>query len=191
MRRELLTESKKHKAWKLLCQIPSIGPIRAAMLLGIAQTPHRSRTKRQLWTYSGLAIETHSSADHLRVPSASRIVRFYGPGHNDLPAEQAPTGNERFRRPTPINADVDWQTHEDRGLEPVTERQRERRHHVPGAVIYSYYHPTLQDTEDDMGRGRQFWQLWHTLLKRKRVRVCGHRQLQLSALERTCLALTS
>jgi hypothetical protein len=50
VRRELLTESKKHKAWKLLCQIPSIGSIRAAMLLGIAQTPHRFRTKRQLWT---------------------------------------------------------------------------------------------------------------------------------------------
>jgi hypothetical protein len=41
VRRELLAESKKHKAWKLLCQIPSIGPIRAAVLLGILQTPHR------------------------------------------------------------------------------------------------------------------------------------------------------
>ena len=30
--RELLVESKKHKAWQLLCQIPSIGPIRAAVL---------------------------------------------------------------------------------------------------------------------------------------------------------------
>ena len=57
-------ESKKHQAWKQLCQIPSIGPIRAAVLLGILQTPHRFRTKRQLWTYSGLGIETHSSADH-------------------------------------------------------------------------------------------------------------------------------
>jgi transposase len=64
VRRELLAESKKHRAWKLLCQIPSIGPIRAAILLGILQTPHRFRTKRQLWTYSGLGIETHSSADH-------------------------------------------------------------------------------------------------------------------------------
>jgi transposase len=63
-RRDLLTESKKHKAWKRLCQIPAIGPIRAAVLLGILQTPHRFRTKRQLWTYSGLGIEVHSSADH-------------------------------------------------------------------------------------------------------------------------------
>ena len=49
VRRELLAESKKHKVWKRICQIPSIGPIRAAVLLGILQTPHRFRTKRQLW----------------------------------------------------------------------------------------------------------------------------------------------
>jgi len=64
VRRDLLAESKKHKTWKLLCQIPSIGPIRAAALLGILQTPHRFRTKRQLWTYGGVGIETSSSADH-------------------------------------------------------------------------------------------------------------------------------
>src|SRR5215469_8595172 len=44
--------------------IPSIGPIRAAILLSIMQTARRFRTKRQLWTYSGLGIEMHSSADH-------------------------------------------------------------------------------------------------------------------------------
>jgi transposase len=64
VRRELLAESKKHQAWKLLCQIPSIGPIRAAVLLGILQTPHRFRSKRQLWTYGGVGIATISSADH-------------------------------------------------------------------------------------------------------------------------------
>jgi transposase len=64
VRRELLAESGKHKASQLLCQIPSIGPIRAALLIAIIQTPHRFRTKRQLWSYGGLGIETHSSADH-------------------------------------------------------------------------------------------------------------------------------
>ena len=34
VRRDLLAESKKHKVWKRLRQIPSIGPIRAAALLG-------------------------------------------------------------------------------------------------------------------------------------------------------------
>jgi len=75
VRRELLAEGKKHKAWKLLCQIPSIGPIRAAVLLGILQTPHRFRTKRQLWTYSGFGIETQSSADHRSVDGQLERVK--------------------------------------------------------------------------------------------------------------------
>jgi transposase len=72
VRRELLAESGKHKASKLLCQIPSIGPIRAALLIAILQTPDRFRTKRQLWAYGGLAIETHSSADHRYVEGQLR-----------------------------------------------------------------------------------------------------------------------
>ena len=62
--RELLAESRKHSAMKLLRQIPSIGPLRAALLMALMQTPHRFRTKRQLWTYSGLAVETHDSAQY-------------------------------------------------------------------------------------------------------------------------------
>src|SRR5712664_4891858 len=53
-RRELLAEGRKHNALKLLRQIPSIGPIRAVLLLALIQTPHRFRSKRQLWAYSGL-----------------------------------------------------------------------------------------------------------------------------------------
>jgi transposase len=64
VRRDLLTESQKHRAAKLLRQIPSIGPIRAALLIALIQTPYRFRTKRQLWAYSGLAIETHDSAQY-------------------------------------------------------------------------------------------------------------------------------
>ena len=63
VRRELLAEAQKHDAWKLLREIPFIGPIRAALLIAWMQTPHRFRTKRQLWTYSGFGIETHSSAE--------------------------------------------------------------------------------------------------------------------------------
>src|SRR5713226_4401559 len=67
VRRDLLAESKKHKATKLLCQVPSIGPIRAALLIALIQTPHRFRTKRPFWKYSGFAIEMHSSADYRSV----------------------------------------------------------------------------------------------------------------------------
>src|SRR5499425_752122 len=64
LRPELLAESRKHKASKLLRQIPCIGPIRAARLIALMQTPYRFRSKRQLWTYSGLGIETHDSAQY-------------------------------------------------------------------------------------------------------------------------------
>jgi transposase len=64
LRPEFLAESRKHKAAKLLRQIPCIGPIRAARLIALIQTPHRFRSKRQLWTYSGLGIETHDSAQY-------------------------------------------------------------------------------------------------------------------------------
>jgi transposase len=64
LRPELLAESRKHKAAKLLRQIPCIGPIRAARLIALIQTPHRFGSKRQLWTYSGLGIETHDSAQY-------------------------------------------------------------------------------------------------------------------------------
>src|ERR1700693_4441918 len=48
VRRDLLAEGRKHRAMKLLRQIPSIGPIRAILLIALMQTPHRFRTKRPL-----------------------------------------------------------------------------------------------------------------------------------------------
>jgi len=60
-RQELLAESRKHPASTLLRQIPWLGSIRVALLIAFIQTPHRFRTKRQLWAYSGLALETRIS----------------------------------------------------------------------------------------------------------------------------------
>src|SRR5438094_4320337 len=39
-RRHLLSESRKHSATKILSQIPTIGPIRAALLVALIQTQH-------------------------------------------------------------------------------------------------------------------------------------------------------
>src|ERR1700686_3338274 len=80
-RRELLTESQKHPATQLLRQVPRLGPIRVALLIALLQTPHRFRTKRQLWAYCGLALRTRSSGEyrytggqlqHARKPPALR-----------------------------------------------------------------------------------------------------------------------
>lgn len=62
--RELLVESRRHAATARLRQIPYVGPIRAALLVALIQTPHRFRTKRQLWAYSGLALETRISGEY-------------------------------------------------------------------------------------------------------------------------------
>lgn len=64
VRRDLLAEGRKHQAMKLLRQIPSIGPIRAVLLMALMQTPHRFRTKRQLWAYCGLALKTSTSGEY-------------------------------------------------------------------------------------------------------------------------------
>jgi len=63
-KRELVLESRKHAAAKLLRTVPLLGAIRAALLIGRVQTPHRFRSKRQFWAYCGLALETRSSADY-------------------------------------------------------------------------------------------------------------------------------
>lgn len=74
-RRDLLIESRKHRAVKLLRQIPSIGPIRSALLVALLQTPHRFRTKRQLWAYSGFALRTHDSGEYRYVRGKLRRNR--------------------------------------------------------------------------------------------------------------------
>jgi len=63
-RRELLAESRQHSITAKLRQIPSLGPIRCALAVALIQTPHRFRSKRQLWTYSGLGLETRDSGEY-------------------------------------------------------------------------------------------------------------------------------
>jgi transposase len=77
VRRDLLAEGRKHKAMKLLRQIPSIGPIRAALLIALMQTPHRFRTKRQLWAYCGLALKTSTSGEYRIVEGRLKRARKF------------------------------------------------------------------------------------------------------------------
>jgi transposase len=59
----LLEESTKVPIVQLVKTAPGIGEIRAAQIVAIVISPHRFRTRRQFWSYCGLAIVTHSSAD--------------------------------------------------------------------------------------------------------------------------------
>ena len=60
---------------KLLRQIPYLGPIRSALLVALLETPHRFRTKRQLWAYSGFGLETHDSGEYRYVKGHLRRNR--------------------------------------------------------------------------------------------------------------------
>jgi len=60
-RRELLAESRKHSVTAKLRRIPGLGPIRSALAVALIQTPHRFRSKRQLWKYSGLMGDNQNS----------------------------------------------------------------------------------------------------------------------------------
>lgn len=63
-RRKMLAETRRHPACKILRTIPGLGPIRVAIIIAVIRTPHRFRTKRQLWAYCGLSVVTKSSSDY-------------------------------------------------------------------------------------------------------------------------------
>jgi transposase len=64
VRRSMIATAKQHDAYERIRSVPFIGPVRAAEILAYMVTPHRFRTRRQLWAYSGLAVITHTSGDH-------------------------------------------------------------------------------------------------------------------------------
>ena len=108
-RHDLLVESRKHSISSKLRQIPYVGPIRAALLIALLQTPHRFRTKRQLWAYSGLALEIHTSGDYdnrdgqLRRSKKVVSIRGLNKDHNhDLKGLFKATATMASMRPGPF-----------------------------------------------------------------------------------------
>jgi transposase len=63
-KKSLLEEARKQAPFKRLCMVPGLGPIRVAQFISVIGSPHRFRTKRQLWTYCGFAVVTRSSSDY-------------------------------------------------------------------------------------------------------------------------------
>jgi transposase len=63
-KKAMCEEATRHSAYKLIKGVPGIGPVRTAQIIATMGTPHRFRTKRQLWPYCGLAVVTRSSADY-------------------------------------------------------------------------------------------------------------------------------
>jgi transposase len=60
----MVKEARRQPAYPWLMSVPQFGSVSVAQLLAIVSTPHRFRSKRQFWTYIGLAVVTRTTADH-------------------------------------------------------------------------------------------------------------------------------
>jgi len=74
-RKALLKEARQHGAFKRLGEVPGLGPVRVAQIIAAIGSPHRFRTKRQLWADCGFAVITRSSADYQ--VSGDKLERRY------------------------------------------------------------------------------------------------------------------
>jgi len=86
----LIAESRKHAAQKILGSIPTLGPVRVAVLMGVIQTPHRFRRHRKLWTYTGLGRVSRSTANYrivegqLTRAGKPALILGLNPNHNHV-----------------------------------------------------------------------------------------------------------
>lgn len=71
-KRALCREARTHPAYPLVSSLPGFGPIRSSIVIATVVTPYRFRRDRQLWTYAGLSVVTHSSADNEITPHGIR-----------------------------------------------------------------------------------------------------------------------
>lgn len=89
-KRLMLKETRRQPAYQLLCSIPLLGAVSVAQLIAIVGTPHRFRSKRQFWTYVGLAVVTRTSAEYVLVKGIVRrssrpvATRGLNRNHNHL-----------------------------------------------------------------------------------------------------------
>ena len=89
-KRLMLKEARRHAAYQLLSSMPLLGPISVAQLIAIVGTPFRFRSKRQFWTYVGLAVVTRTSAEYVLVNGVVRrssrpvATRGLNRNHNHL-----------------------------------------------------------------------------------------------------------
>ena len=60
----MVEEARRQAAFTRLVSVPGLGPVRTAQLIALLDTPHRFRTKRNLWAYAGLAVTQHESGQY-------------------------------------------------------------------------------------------------------------------------------
>ncbi|MEQ9320918.1 MAG: transposase [Polyangiaceae bacterium] len=71
----LMDVARRTPIVKRIATAPGIGPKRAAGIVAIMVTPWRFRTKRQLWSYSGLGVVTRVSAEWVAIEHGWKRAR--------------------------------------------------------------------------------------------------------------------
>jgi transposase len=74
-KRMMVKEARRQTAYPWLVSVPKLGSVSVAQLMAVVGTPYRFRSKRQFWTYVGLAVVTCTSADHEVVNGVMRRSR--------------------------------------------------------------------------------------------------------------------
>ena len=89
-KRAMVKEARRQAAYPWLLSVPKLGAVSVAQLIAVVGTPYRFRSKRQFWTYVGLAVVTCTSADHevvngvLRRSKRPIATRGLNRNHNHL-----------------------------------------------------------------------------------------------------------
>lgn len=119
--KDLMAEARKHKAMKILKTAPGVGPKRAAVILGVVASPHRFRTRKQFWTYSGLAVRSKVTGEYEvvqgRIAKSKKRILVRGLNRNYNPALK-----EAFKGAAATAADGPWKLQLDAMLAKGTDR---------------------------------------------------------------------
>jgi transposase len=117
--KDLLKEARKHAAIKILRSVPGIGPLRAAIILGIAATPHRFPTIKQFWNYCGLAVRSKITGEYEMVGGRIRRTKKQ-PLIRGLNRNYSRALKDVFKGAAASAANGPWKTHYDAKVEDGT-----------------------------------------------------------------------
>jgi hypothetical protein len=63
-KKAMLKEAAEHSAFKRICKVPGLGPVRVSQIIAAVGSPHRFAGRRQFWAYCGLSVVTRSGSDY-------------------------------------------------------------------------------------------------------------------------------
>lgn len=122
----MLGAARKQAAYGWLLSVPRLGPVSVAQILAVVGSPHRFRSKRQFWTYVGLAVVTRTSAEQEVINGVWRrsrrpiATRGLNRNHNHLLKRVFKTAATSACRGGPFSAA--YEARVQRGMDPALAR---------------------------------------------------------------------